>query len=120
TGGYVDVRRILDCDAGGDTITKQVRVDRSPYSVAGAGDDPGVDAVVGHRHPIHGQPQSISQGARTEVAQRYDASPVIHEIYLEMRHQHFGPRSLDRFLCFRLVSRDLDPPPPASSDKGAA
>src|SRR5215469_2814694 len=120
TGGYADMRGILDRDAGGGAIAKQVRVDWLAKSLAGAGNDPGVAAVVGHRLSIHGQPQSISQGARTEVPQRYDASPVIHEIYLEMRHQHFGPRSLDRFLCFRLVSRDLDPPPPASSDKGAA
>src|SRR6266478_6343195 len=42
---------------------------------------------------------------------------MIHEISLEVGHQHFGPRFLDRVLCFCLGGGSLDPQTIASPDQ---
>lgn len=45
---------------------------------------------------------------------------MISEINLEMTHQHFGPRHLDRAFCFGLGGGNLDPPPITLLDQGLA
>jgi hypothetical protein len=82
-GGNTNVGRVVDCDAGGGAIAKQVRIDRLPQSFTRAGDNTVIDRIVGHRWSVHRQPKCVAADAG--AAQRYDARPMICEISHEVR-----------------------------------
>jgi len=120
TEGDANMRRIIDRDASGRAVPKQVRVNPLAQALARAGDDAVIDPVVGQRQSVHGQPKRVACCACAAATQGHDARSMIRKISLEVRDQLVRPRFLDGFLCFRLGSRDLNPPYSALPDQGLA
>src|SRR5215831_9001582 len=83
-GSDADMCRILDRNASGGAITKQVRVDRLSQSFTRTRDNADVDRVVGHWQAVHRQPQLVAGRTRAEAAQRHDTRAMVREISLDV------------------------------------
>src|SRR5580704_910349 len=110
TGGNANVGRIVDRDARRSAISKQVWINGLAQTFTRARHNTVIDSIVGHWGSVHRQPKRIACSASARTAQRKNGRSMIREINPEVGHQHFGPRFLDRILCFCLSGGNLDPP----------